>query len=126
MKITHIGMYVADLEKAKDYYMSYFGGVSNELYQNKSGFTSYFLRFDTETSLELMHHVEQTEVAHQDKESGLSHLAFSVGSKEAVIRLTKRIVADGYALYSAPRSTGDGYFESCVADSDANRVEITI
>ncbi len=126
MKLTHIGMYVTDLEQAKNYYTTYFGGVSNELYQNKSGFSSYFLRFDTDASLELMHHVEQTGVPHQDKVSGLSHLAFSVGSKDAVLALTERITADGYELYSAPRTTGDGYFESCVADPDGNRVEITV
>ena len=28
MKITHIGMYVTDLEKARAYYMTYFGAVS--------------------------------------------------------------------------------------------------
>ncbi len=126
MKITHVGIYVTDLEKARDYYGTYFGGVSNELYQNTSGFSSYFIRFGTEAAIELMHHTEMIEVLHLDKTSGLSHLAFSVGSKEAVLALTERITADGYELFSAPRNTGDGYFESCVADPDGNRVEITI
>ncbi len=126
MKITHIGLYVTDLEKARDYYMTYFGAVSNEKYVNDKGFSSYFLRFDTETSLELMHHVNLEEVHHLDKSSGWHHLAFSVGNKEAVLALTERITADGYELYSEPRTTGDGYFESCVADPDGNRIEITV
>ena len=119
-------MYVTDLEKARAYYMTYFGAVSNEKYVNEKGFSSYFLRFDTDTSLELMHHVELETVHHPEKSNGLSHLAFSVGSKEAVLALTKRITTDGYELYSDPRTTGDGYFESCVTDPDGNRIEITI
>lgn len=126
MKITHIGIYAMDLERSREYYMTYFGCSSNERYDNTKGFTSYFLRLDTETTLELMHHVDLEKLPRPDKSVGLSHLAISVGSKENVIALTNRITADGYELYSAPRGTGDGYFESCVADPDGNRVEITI
>ena len=50
---------------------------------------------------------------------------FSVGTSEKVIELTEKIVSDGYKLLSPPRRTGDGYFESCIADPDGNRVEIT-
>jgi lactoylglutathione lyase len=60
-----------------------------------------------------------------DECMGWSHVAFSVRSKEKVIQLTEEIVAAGYQLLSGPRTTGDGYFESCVTDPDGNRVEIT-
>ena len=66
------------------------------------------------------------EADHPEKSVGMSHLAFSVGSKEGVLALTEQITSDGYSLLSAPRNTGDGYFESCVADPDGNRIEITI
>ena len=47
MKIDHVAMYVRDLERAKDFFMRYFGAKSNELYHNqKTGFRSYFLTFD--------------------------------------------------------------------------------
>lgn len=58
--------------------------------------------------------------------SGWSHVAFSVGDRETVMSITEKITGAGHALYSSPRETGDGYFESCVADPDGNRVEITI
>ena len=29
-------------------------------------------------------------------------------------------------LLSAARTTGDGYYESCVADPDGNRIELTV
>ena len=33
MKIEHIAMYVTDLEKARDFFVRYLGGVSNDGYQ---------------------------------------------------------------------------------------------
>jgi lactoylglutathione lyase len=123
--ITHIAVYVTDLEKAKDYYINYLDGKSNALYQNDDGFSSYFITFDSEVRLELMHHTQLENREVIDKVNGFSHVAFSVGSKEKVIEITDRITADGYKLYSSPRLTGDGYFESCVADPDGNRIEIT-
>ncbi|MDD3411441.1 MAG: VOC family protein, partial [Eubacteriales bacterium] len=54
-----------------------------------------------------------------------AHVAFSVGSREKVDALTGRLSDDGYRVLSGPRTTGDGYYESCVADAEGNRVEIT-
>ena len=48
------------------------------------------------------------------------------GSAEAVDRLTECLVADGFRCVSGPRTTGDGYYESCVLDAEGNRVEITV
>lgn len=123
--ITHIAVYAADLEKSKDYYMKYFEGKSNALYQNSEGFSSYFITFDSEVRLEIMHHTQLAGREVIDKVNGWSHVAFSVGSKDKVTEITQRIIADGYILYSPPRNTGDGYYESCVGDPDGNRVEIT-
>lgn len=124
--ITHIALYTKDLEKSRNFYVTYFNGNCSELYKNKSGFSSYFVSFDSGVRLEIMNHVELETRPVMDKVNGLSHIAFSVGSEENVLALTERIVADGYELYSPPRQTGDGYFESCVADPDGNRVEITV
>ena len=55
MRIEHIAMYVNDLEKAKDFFVKYFGAVPNEGYHNKNtDFRSYFLSFDDGASLEIM------------------------------------------------------------------------
>ena len=44
MKIEHVAMYVSDLERAKDFFRTYFGAVSNGGYFNaRTGFCSYFL-----------------------------------------------------------------------------------
>lgn len=42
------------------------------------------------------------------------HIAFWTGSKEKVDVLTARMKSDNYGVVSSPRTTGDGYYESCV------------
>lgn len=123
--ITHVAVYVTDLEKSKDYYCNYFEGKSNDKYVNSKGFSSYFITFSSGIRLEIMANTELEYREPKDKVNGFSHIAFSVGSKENVLTLTEKIVGDGFTLLSPPRETGDGYFESCVSDPDGNRVEIT-
>ena len=57
---------------------------------------------------------------------GLTHLSFSVGSKEEVDRLTQKMSEDGIQVVGQPRTTGDGYYESVVLDPEGNRVEVTV
>ena len=54
------------------------------------------------------------------------HIAFRTGSKENVDALTARMKADGYEVVSGPRTTGDGYYESCVVALEGNQIEITV
>lgn len=58
--------------------------------------------------------------------TGYIHLAFSVGSKEQVDALTARLQKDGYEVISGPRTTGDGYYESCIIGPEGNQIEITV
>ncbi len=58
--------------------------------------------------------------------TGYAHIAFSVGTKEAVDTLTEQFRKDGYHIISTPRTTGDGYYESCLVDYENNQIEITI
>ena len=58
--------------------------------------------------------------------TGYIHIAFSVGSKEKVDELTEKIIEDGYEVISGPRTTGDGYYESCVVGIEGNQIEITV
>ena len=123
--ITHAAVYTPDLERSKAFYMKYFNAESNAKYENSKGFSSYFLSFSKGVKLEIMSHTKLEYRQAIDKVTGINHIAFAVGSKEEVIALTERITGDGYALLSPPRTTGDGYFESCIADPDGNRIEIT-
>ena len=58
--------------------------------------------------------------------TGYIHIAFSVGSKEKVDELTEKIIEDGYEVISGPRTTGDGYYESCIVGIEGNQIEITV
>ena len=49
-----------------------------------------------------------------------------VGSKEKVDALTAELKTDGYEVVSGPRTTGDGYYESCIIAIEGNQIEITI
>ena len=127
MRIEHIAMYVKDLEKARDFFVAYFGAVPNEGYHNpKTDFRSYFLRFDHGARLEIMSKPQMWEAEKSSSRTGYSHIAFSLGSKEAVDALTQRLKLDGYEVISGPRTTGDGYYESCIVGIEENLVEITV
>ncbi len=54
------------------------------------------------------------------------YIAFRAGSNEAADALTGRLKADGYPVISRPKTTGDGYYESCILGFEGNLVEITI
>ena len=42
------------------------------------------------------------------EQMGYAHIAFSLGSKEKVDALTKRLKTDGYEIVSGPRTTAMG------------------
>jgi len=100
---------------------------ANEKYHNKkTGLQTYFLNFpDSEARLEIMSRPELSERNDKIMNEGFIHLAFSVGNKENVDKLTKRLVNDGFRCLSGPRTTGDGYYESVVEDCEGNLIEIT-
>ncbi len=126
MKIEHIAMYVNDLEAARDFFVKYLGGKSNDGYHNKTtDFRSYFISFDDGARLELMNKTGLSDLDKPLNRTGYIHIAFSVGSKEAVDDLTKRLKDDGFEVVSGPRTTGDGYYESCIIAIEGNQIEIT-
>lgn len=127
MKIEHIAMYVNDLEKAKDFFVTYFSASSNNVYHNsKTDFRSYFLTFENGARLEIMTKPDLTDSGDFLNRFGYAHIAFSVGCKEAVDTLTAQLKSDGYCVISGPRTTGDGYYESCILDFEGNVIEITV
>ena len=127
MRIEHIAIYVNNLEKAKAFFCDYFAAKVNEGYHNKAtDFRSYFLTFDSGCRLEIMCHPQIADIEKTLRRSGYAHIAFSVGSKEAVDLLTRRLYTDGYTVISGPRTSGDGYYESCIVDLEGNQIEITV
>ena len=126
MRIDHIAMVVTDIEAAKNFFTKYFGAVANEMNHNpKTGLKTYFLHFDGNTRLEIMQFPNLTDNNLQQPATGYCHLAISTGSKQKVDETTARLRADGFHVVSGPRTTGDGYYESCVEAIESNLIEIT-
>lgn len=127
MKIEHIAMYVNDIEATKNFFEKYFEAKSNSGYYNETTcFKSYFLTFEDGARLEIMNRPCMEDMDKEFARTGYIHIAFSVGSKEKVDKLTKTLTMDGYEVISGPRITGDGYYESCIVGIEGNQIEITI
>jgi len=128
MKINHIGIWVEHLEEMMQFYVDFFDANPGPMYTNsKKQFSSYFLSLDDDCRIELM---KSTAIEFQNKSEkqhiGYAHLAFSVGSKEAVDELTEKLRAAGFKVMGEARTTGDGYYESTVLDPEGNTLEITV
>jgi lactoylglutathione lyase len=127
MHIEHIAIWTHQLEAQKSFYETYFSAQAGQKYTNpETYFASYFLTFTSGARLELMQAPDVNRAPATVRMVGYAHLAFSVGSKEQVDRLTGRIEVDGYRIVTRPRTTGDGYYESVALDPDGNQIEITV
>jgi lactoylglutathione lyase len=127
MQIEHIALWTLQLETLRHFYCTYFEGSANARYESRNtpGLMTYFIRFPGGARLELMTHPD-LQVAAPGRAVGWAHIAFAVGSPAAVDALTERLRQAGYTLISAPRTTGDGYYESVILDPDGNHLEITV
>ena len=127
MKIEHIAMYVTNLERTKQLFATYFGAIYNNVNNNaQKESRSYFLSFDDGARIEIMNKPEMDDASKNLVRTGYIHIAFSVGSKERVNELTAQMKQDGYEVISGPRTTGDGYYESCIIGVEGNQIEITV
>lgn len=127
MRIDHIALYVHDLEACRRFFEKYFEAASDEGYHNPAtGLRTYFLSFSGGLRLEIMARPEVEGKSDRLMQAGYTHLAFGAGSKAEVDRITECLRKDGYQVLSGPRTTGDGYYESCVLGFEGNQIEITI
>ncbi|MBX7125719.1 MAG: VOC family protein [Cyclobacteriaceae bacterium] len=125
MKLEHIAIYTTDLENLRAFYLHWFGGQCGARYNNSvTGFTSYFLRFDSGARLELMSRPDL--VSHKDLglAAGIAHIAFCVDNREDVDSFAEKLKAEAWPIVRGPRITGDGYYELEMDDPDGNRIEI--
>ncbi|GAA4800739.1 glyoxalase [Corynebacterium canis] len=121
--LEHVALFVSDLERAKEFYCRWFGGVANDQYHNpRTGLRTYFLTFEGGARLELMARPDVAGAA-QPNQLGWAHIAFTVGTKRDVDTLAAAFRAAGFEIINGPRTTGDGYYEAVVLDPEGNQVE---
>ena len=114
-------------DERPDFFIKYLGGRSNDGYHNKTtDFRSYFISFDDGARLEIINKPEMSDQNKAVNRTGYIHIAFSVESSAKVDELTERLKEDGYEVVSGPRTTGDGYYESCIIGIEGNQIEITV
>ncbi len=117
-QIDHAAAWVSDLERARAFYERWFQAAAGPVYSStQREFKSYFLSLGSGGRLELM--------ASPGESPRPAHLALSLGSREAVDRMVKEMEAAGVRIVSPPRTTGDGYYEAVIVDSEGNLIEIT-
>lgn len=127
MKLEHVAIWAVDIELMRRFYEKYFDARSSLKYENeRKKFTSYFLTFPGGGRLELMHRpdIQRPDSQHSPEFIGYAHLGVELGSRAAVDALTRRLQGDGFSLLDGPRLTGDGYYESMIADPEGNRIVI--
>lgn len=125
MKIDHLALWCRDIEALRTFYQHWFGARCGARYDNPAKrFSSYFLSFDEGARLEIMQRHDISAVA-PDVQLGYAHLALSLGNDAAVDTLTARLRDAGIPVLDGPRRTGDGYYESVIADPEGNRIELS-
>jgi lactoylglutathione lyase len=125
--IDHIALWTHDLDRCKRFYTAYFGATAAPNYLNPAkGFESCFLSFSDGARLEAMktNSVPLSAAPFGTQPYGLTHLAISVGSEDAVDALANRLRKEGIPVLDGPRRTGDGNYEAVILDPDGNRIEI--
>jgi lactoylglutathione lyase len=127
--LEHAAIWTHDIERLRAFYQAYFGADAGPKYENpRKRFESVFLTFGSGARLELMRIPTLAEQRNDPSEpqTGYAHLAFSVGSEQALDALAARLRGEGHPVLDGPRRTGDGYYESVVLDPDGNRIEVTV
>lgn len=114
-------------KKTKEFFVKYLGAKPNEMYHNKNtNFKSYFLFFDDGARLEIMTRPNMQDEEKFLQRTGFIHIAFSLGSRGKIDELTSILKRDGFEVLSGSRTTGDGYYESCVVAIEGNQIEDSI
>lgn len=128
MRFDHIALYCIDLEAMREFFVSQFGCTSNEQYHNpRTGLRTYILTLpDGGARIEIMARPEVTETNPEQFRAGFIHLSLAAGSQQAVDEKTRQLQAAGYCCISGPRTTGDGYYESCIVGPEGILIEITV
>ncbi len=127
IRLEHIAIWVADLEKMRNFYCEYFQAAASAKYINpKTKFESYFLSFARGGRLEIMYRPDIAADSDKQERTGLAHFSISTGSTSEVDSLTEKLRQNGYRVISGPRTTGDGYYESMILDPENNRLELTV
>lgn len=104
MKISIVGLFVKDLEGAKDFFLKYFNAEIHAYYEEDNGFRSYILKFEEGPKLELMTKPEIVDEVKNINRTGYVHICIKVSSIEKVMEITEEFRKDNYKILYDPIS----------------------
>ena len=112
----------------RQFFIRHFEAQSNEQYINpRKGLHTYILTYPNgDARLELMSRPDTIASDPSKPNIGFIHVSFAVGSKEAVDAKTEELRNAGFTVTSGPRTTGDGYYESCILGPEGLQIEVTV
>lgn len=123
-RIIHLALWTQNIDALCAFYGTYLNAKIGPLYESRTRpFASRFLTFANEVQLEVMH-LPQLAPLDARARVGLAHVAFHLGSRDAVDERVRLLGQAGVSIEGAPRLTGDGYYEAVIRDPDGNLVEL--
>ncbi|MCI9263971.1 MAG: glyoxalase [Oscillospiraceae bacterium] len=106
MRISIVGMFVKDLEGAKDFFMECFGAEIHNYYEEDNGFKSYILKFEEGPKLELMTKPEIVDQKKEPNRTGFVHICLKVESFEKLDEIIAKFKAKGFEILYEPATVG--------------------
>lgn len=132
MTIEHIAITTADIDRLRRFYSTYFGMEAEAEITGSTGARITFMHSpDGGARIELMQKPQTADrpvvppLGQADAPPcGYAHLAFAVGSEDAVSALIQRLAAAGVTILRQPKRTPSGTLLATIADPDGNPLEI--
>ena len=107
MKISNVGIFVKDLEGAKNFFINYFGAEVHAVYnEEENRYYSYIMKMGEGAKLELMTKPEIVDEKKDPNRTGFVHICVKVDSREKLDEIIAKIKADGYHIFYEPATNG--------------------
>lgn len=110
MYLKNVGIFVKDLEGAKEFFESYFGAKVLKTFDNPAKeYYSYILDFDGQAWVELMKKPETVDLPKDPNRLGLAHICFKIDTREKLNDIIRRFKESGYTIqYEPEKEDGPG------------------
>ena len=107
MKISNVGIFVKDLEGAKNFFINYFGAEVHAVYnEEENRYYSYIMKMGEGAKLELMTKPEIVDEKKDPNRTGFVHICVKVDSREKLDEIIAKIKAAGYHIFYEPATNG--------------------
>lgn len=127
MSIEHVAYVSRDIERLKDFYVRYFGGVAQNWKEDGTDYELYFISFPEGSRLEIQKNAKAIESKNAAEDRvGLGHIAFLAKSCEEVRTRTQQLLNDGYRMRTPPTAYSKDFYESSFYDPDGNIIELSV